>query len=54
MTFGAHHRDAQQVGLELHQQVVDAGAAVHAQLATGAPPAATASRLIACSSAALW
>ena len=27
-----HHGDAQQVGLELHQQVVDAGAAVHAQL----------------------
>ena len=28
-----HHRDAQQVGLELHQQVVDAGAAVHPQFA---------------------
>ena len=41
--------------LELHQQVVDAGAAVDARSsATGAPPAATASRLIACSSAALW
>jgi hypothetical protein len=33
MTFGAHHRNAQQVGLELHQQVVDAGAAVDAQFA---------------------
>ena len=29
---GAHYRDAQQVGLELHQQIIDAGAAVHAQL----------------------
>ena len=29
----AHHRDAQQVGLELHQWVVGAGTAVHAQLA---------------------
>ena len=29
---GAHHRNAEQVGLELHEQVVDAGAAVHAQL----------------------
>ena len=27
---GAHHGDAQQVGLELHQQIIDAGAAVHA------------------------
>ena len=29
----AHYGNAQQVGLELHEQVVDAGAAVHAQFA---------------------
>ena len=30
---GAHHGNAQQVGLELHQQVVHTGPAIHAQLA---------------------
>ena len=47
---GTHHRNAQQVGLELHQQVVGAGAAIDPQLGDRRE----ASRFIATSRAALW
>ena len=45
-----HHRHAEEVGLELHQQIVGARAAVHAQFLERI----LASASIACSTSATW